>query len=118
MLGGSVPPGLAVVAQKSLSLLSSYIETGVRGGRDTDLYASDDTELGGTQMSPRRHSESAVGGGGGSITTMEGNMPLTKKGAKIKRSIEREYGRKKGEDVFYASVNKGTIKGAHKGKRK
>lgn len=41
-------------------------------------------------------------------------MPLSKKGAKIKREMVKEYGEKKGEEVFYASVNKGKIKGAKK----
>jgi hypothetical protein len=41
-------------------------------------------------------------------------MPLTKKGEKIKAAMEEEYGKKKGEEVFYASQNKGTIKGTHK----
>lgn len=40
-------------------------------------------------------------------------MPLTKKGRKIKRAMKKEYGEKKGEQVFYASQNKGTIKGTH-----
>ena len=45
--------------------------------------------------------------------------PLTKKGAKIMASMEKEYGSKaKGEQVFYASMNKGTIKGVHKGGKK
>lgn len=44
-------------------------------------------------------------------------MPLTKKGAKIKRAMEKEYGAKKGDRVFYASANKGTIKGVAKGKK-
>ena len=44
-------------------------------------------------------------------------MPLTKKGAKIKRAMEKSYGSKKGEDVFYASQKAGTIKGTHKRKR-
>ena len=39
-------------------------------------------------------------------------MPLTKKGAKIKGAMEREYGAEKGKRVFYASERKGTIKGA------
>lgn len=43
--------------------------------------------------------------------------PLTKKGRKIKANMEAEYGKKKGERVFYASENKGTIKGVAKGKR-
>jgi len=41
-------------------------------------------------------------------------MPLTKKGTKIKKAMEKTYGKKKGEEVFYASQNKGTIKGTHK----
>lgn len=44
-------------------------------------------------------------------------MPLTKKGKKIKRAMRKTYGKKKGNKVFYASQNKGTIKGTHK-KRK
>lgn len=38
-------------------------------------------------------------------------MPLTPKGQKIKAAMKKEYGAKKGERVFYASENKGTIKG-------
>lgn len=45
-------------------------------------------------------------------------MPLTKKGAKIKKAMQKEYGAKKGKAVFYASQNKGTIKGTHKSRRK
>lgn len=46
-------------------------------------------------------------------------MPLTRKGKKIKKAMEKEYGREKGEDVFYASQQKGTITGTHlKRKRK
>jgi hypothetical protein len=48
-------------------------------------------------------------------------VPLSKKGTKIKRAMQDEYGPKKGESVFYASANKGTIKGVDKkrrGKRK
>ena len=50
-------------------------------------------------------------------------MPLTKKGKKIKKAMERPpseggYGKKLGEQVFYASENKGTIKGVVKKKRK
>lgn len=44
-------------------------------------------------------------------------MPLTKKGKKIKKAMEKEYGKKKGEKVFYASANKGKIKGVAKGKK-
>ena len=43
-------------------------------------------------------------------------MPLTSKGKKIKAAMQKEYsqsgdGKKKGEQVFYALENKGTIKG-------
>lgn len=38
-------------------------------------------------------------------------MPLTDKGEKIKSNMQNEYGDKKGESVFYASKNKGTISG-------
>jgi hypothetical protein len=41
-------------------------------------------------------------------------MPLTSKGTKIKAAMKKQYGAKKGEDVFYASANKGTIKGVEK----
>lgn len=41
-------------------------------------------------------------------------MPLTKKGKKIKAAMEKQYGKKKGTRVFYASQQKGTIKGTHK----
>lgn len=45
-------------------------------------------------------------------------MPLTDKGKKILSSMRREYGSEKGESVFYASANKGSIKGVHKKKKK
>lgn len=46
-------------------------------------------------------------------------MPLTKKGTKILKSMKKEYkGEEKGKEVFYASTNKGTITGVHKGKKK
>lgn len=44
-------------------------------------------------------------------------MPLSKKGRKIKRAMMKQYGKKKGTQVFYASQNKGTITGTHR-KRK
>ena len=46
-------------------------------------------------------------------------MPLTNKGKKIMKSMKGQYGKKEGEKVFYASRNKGKIKGverANKGK--
>jgi hypothetical protein len=45
-------------------------------------------------------------------------MPLTKKGEKIKAAMKQSYGKEKGERVFYASENKGTIKGVAKPKPK
>jgi hypothetical protein len=38
-------------------------------------------------------------------------MPLTKKGKKIMAAMRKQYGSERGERVFYASENKGTIKG-------
>ena len=45
-------------------------------------------------------------------------MPLTDKGRKIKEKMKKTYGKKKAERVFYASKNKGTIKGVDKAKKK
>lgn len=45
-------------------------------------------------------------------------MPLTSKGKKLKGKFESEYGEEKGEKVFYASKNKGTIKGVEGSKHK
>ena len=45
-------------------------------------------------------------------------MPLTKKGTKIRAALEKHYGKDKGEDVFYAYINKGKITGAGKKKPK
>jgi hypothetical protein len=44
-------------------------------------------------------------------------MPLTEKGKKIKKSMEKTYGKKKAKKIFYASKNKGVIKGVEKGKK-
>jgi len=41
-------------------------------------------------------------------------VPLNKKGKKIIKSMKDQYGSKRGEQVFYASVNKGSIKGVEK----
>lgn len=41
-------------------------------------------------------------------------MPLSKKGRKIMAAMKSEYGSEKGERVFYASRNKGTIKGVER----
>jgi len=45
-------------------------------------------------------------------------MPLTKKGQKIMGAMKKQYGAKKGKQVFYASQNKGTIKGTHRKRKK
>ena len=41
-------------------------------------------------------------------------MPLSAKGKKIKKAMLKQYGKKKGKKVFYASANKGTITGVEK----
>ncbi len=38
-------------------------------------------------------------------------MPLTSKGSKILSAMSKQYGSKKGKSVFYASINKGKLKG-------
>ncbi len=38
-------------------------------------------------------------------------MPLTKKGKAILSKMEETYGKEQGQRVFYASANKGKIKG-------
>lgn len=45
-------------------------------------------------------------------------MPLTEKGKKTLAAMIKQYGKKKGTEVFYKSQNKGTIKGTHKAKKK
>ena len=41
-------------------------------------------------------------------------MPLNKKGKKIKTSMTKRYGKKKGQAIFYAMENSGKIKGVKK----
>ena len=41
-------------------------------------------------------------------------MPLTDKGKKIMKSMQKQYGKKKAEEVFYASKNAGKITGVDK----
>lgn len=43
-------------------------------------------------------------------------MPLTSKGTQIKSAMTKEYGAKKGAQVFYASRNAGKIKGVDRKK--
>jgi hypothetical protein len=45
-------------------------------------------------------------------------MPLSKKGRKIKRAMVQQYGKKRGASVFYASINKGRVKGAKRKRRR
>lgn len=35
----------------------------------------------------------------------ENNMPLTKQGKKILAQMRKQYGKEKGKEVFYASIN-------------
>ncbi len=44
-------------------------------------------------------------------------MPLNHKGKAIKKAMDKEYGKKKGDEVFYASENSGHVKGV-KGREK
>lgn len=44
-------------------------------------------------------------------------MPLNKKGKKIMRAMKKKYGSSKGERVFYATKNKGKIKGVERRKK-
>jgi hypothetical protein len=41
-------------------------------------------------------------------------MPLTPKGKKIQASMKKQYGSRKGVQVFNAAANKGTVKGVKK----
>lgn len=41
-------------------------------------------------------------------------MPLTEKGTKIKKELEKQYGSEKGKSIFYAMENKGKLKGVTK----
>ena len=43
---------------------------------------------------------------------------MTKKGKTIKKAMQKTYGKKDGKKVFYASQNKGTIKGTHRKRQK
>lgn len=45
-------------------------------------------------------------------------MPLTSKGAKVLAAMRKKYGTKRGEEIFYKSINAGKIKGAEKRKKK
>lgn len=43
-------------------------------------------------------------------------MSLSRKGRKIKRSMEKTYGKKKGDRVFFATENGKKIRGLKKGR--
>jgi hypothetical protein len=45
-------------------------------------------------------------------------MPLSKKGKKVKAAMEKTYGKRKGEQVFYATEKKGSVKGLTKKKKR
>jgi len=45
-------------------------------------------------------------------------MPLTAKGRKILKQMQKEYGAEKGREVFYASINKGRITGVEAATRR
>lgn len=45
-------------------------------------------------------------------------MPLTAKERKIKANMVKKYGAEKGEEVFYASINKGNLGEASKKRHK
>jgi len=45
-------------------------------------------------------------------------MPLTDKGKKILEAMRNEYGNTRGEQIFYASINAGKIKGAEEKPKK
>ena len=45
-------------------------------------------------------------------------MPLNEKGKKIMKSMKKQYGKKKGKKIFYASKNKGVIKDVEKTKKR
>lgn len=44
-------------------------------------------------------------------------MPMTMKGEKVMNAMRKQYGKKKGTSVFWASVNKGKLTGVEAKKR-
>ena len=51
-----------------------------------------------------------------SIFGIKGTQIFRNGGKKIMKSMRKQYGKKRGETIFYASKNKGTIKGVEKKK--
>lgn len=45
-------------------------------------------------------------------------MPLNKKGKKVEKAMEKEYGKEKGKKVFHAAEKKGAVKDVVKKKSK
>ena len=45
-------------------------------------------------------------------------MPLTQKGKKIMKAMQKQYGKNKAKNFFYATKNKGKIKGVDKKRKK
>ena len=71
------------------------------------------------QASPLAHVKIRQSRPRGLLAARERAMPRTAKGQKIKAAMTKQYGAEKGKQVFYASENKGTIRGvAKKGKSK
>jgi|YelNatPaOPRAMG01_1025707.scaffolds.fasta_scaffold00353_45 hypothetical protein len=44
-------------------------------------------------------------------------MPLTPKDIAVLRKFRKRYGRKRGKDIFYASIQKGTLRGIPESRR-
>lgn len=45
-------------------------------------------------------------------------MPLTAKGKTVKAAMQKQYGKERGERVFYATENKGKVRGLTKKEKK
>lgn len=45
-------------------------------------------------------------------------MPLTAKGAKILKQMQKTYGVKRGKEIFYKSINTGKITGVERKRKK
>lgn len=45
-------------------------------------------------------------------------MPLTAKGKKVKAAMQKQYGKERGGRVFYATENKGKVRGLAKKEKK
>lgn len=63
--------------------------------------------------SAKRATEERGEGWYGRDARLRSGDPLTPKGEEVLAAMKKQYGDKKGESVFYASANKGTISGVH-----